>query len=253
MPRGPFLQSYIVPVCLYSEETTGTNIKALVGTAFYLNKRGLFVTAKHVLEAAIKLAGDRNLGFGIVAKRGNGLSAESEIWRDFPYEFAPTPFDIAIGLTGYQPDTPLQLVGRDVTVWQDIAAMGYPLSAVTPAGAGLWLPERVYRGYIQRVTAPDQMPFGEHPPGFELSFLLGRGSSGAPIFTIPDEVVIGVGVGSYRSEELDDEILDILEGGIEYRERRLKIEQFGYAHSLAPLLSWRPRILGGTTLVEACH
>lgn len=96
------------------------------------------------------------------------------------------------------------------------------------------------------------MTLGVHPPGFELSFLLGRGASGAPIFTIPDEIVIGVGVGSFKSEELDDEIVDVLDDGVEYREKRLKLEQFGYAHSMMPLLDWRPKLLAGKSLAEVC-
>jgi hypothetical protein len=153
----------------------------------------------------------------------------------------------------YRPESPLRLAQKTVGVWQEVAALGFPTSTSVKDGEALWMNLRAQRGYIQRTTLPRDMQIGEHPNGLELSFLLGSGMSGAPVFTIPDQIVIGVGVGSYRSEEVEDSIVEVSDDGHEFREMRLRIEQHGFAHSMNGLLDWRPTLFRGKSLLEVAE
>lgn len=186
---------------------------------------------------------------GLVVKGNNGELDKDHVVKLNRYEFAPRPFDIAAGWVKYHPHSPFKVKPFEVHMWQEVAALGYPESASIMDGEALWMNLRGYRGHIQRPTVPRDMPSGRHPNGFELDFLLGPGSSGGPVFT-PDEVLIGVGVGSFKSEHLDEAITEIDDDGKVYREQRVRIEQFGFAHDISGLLDWRAEIFGGASLQE---
>lgn len=246
-----FLQSYVVAVCLFEKDSDQAQLRALQGTAFFVGNCGLFLTARHVLEQAIDRCKGTDCEVGLVTKGSNGKTAEEVVTPLTTYEYAPPPYDIAIGLAPYKPASPLSLGAIDVSIWQEIATLGYPTSASAKEGNALWMNLRAHRGYVQRTTLPRDIPIGTHPSGIELSFLLGPGMSGAPIFTSLGEVVIGVGVGSFRSEEIEDSFVEVSDEGKEYRELRLRIEQHGFAHAISDLLDWRPEILTGASLLEA--
>ena len=94
---------------------------------------------------------------------------------------------------------------------------------------------------------------GGQAPALELSFAVPAGLSGAPLF-LPDagekHSLLGVCVSSHESETQEHIYEEIDEDGGIFRERRLRVEQFGIAHSLAPLADWRPQVLRGKTLKE---
>lgn len=246
-----FLQSYVVAVCLFEEREGQAHLHSLQGTAFFVGKSGLFLTARHVLENALHRSADSEQKVGLVVKGNNGTSANEEIVPIADFEFAPRPYDIAAGLVPYHPDSPLRFAPLNVSLWQEVATLGYPESAAVNEGQTLWMNLRAHRGYVQRCTLSRDVPLGEHPSGLELSFLLGPGMSGAPVFAVPDEIVIGVAVGSHRSEEVEDSIVEVSEDGREFREKRVRIEQHGFAHCLTDLLHWRPNLFAGRSLVEA--
>lgn len=245
-----YLQSYVTPVCLFTNEGGIANLRKLVGTAFFVGRGGYFLTARHVLEQALGAANKSGQEVCLVVKGKHGHSDESRVVKLERYEFAPEPYDIAAGWISYHPSSPLKVHPVAVHVWQDVAALGYPESASTMDGEALWMNVRGYRGHVQRPTISCDMPLGRHPNGFELSFLLGPGSSGAPVFIVPDEILIGVGVGSYSFEHVENEFTEIDHEGRQYRERRVRIEQFGFAHDISGLLDWKADIFVGATLQE---
>lgn len=249
--RSMYLQSYVVAVCLFERVDGKAELRALEGTAFFIGNRGMFLTARHVIEAAASRVEGTTWEIGLSVKGDNGKSPEERVVPVTQYEFAPRPFDIAAGVAPYRPDTPLHFCQREVSVWQEVATMGYPVSASAKEGEALWMNLRGQRGHVQRTTLPRDMPIGDHPPGIELSFLIGPGMSGAPIFTVPDQIVIGVAVGSNRSEIIDDSVTEIYEDGREFREIRLRVEQNGFAHDIAGLFDWQPSFLNGDHLLKA--
>jgi hypothetical protein len=138
--------------------------------------------------------------------------------------------------------------------WQDVATYGYPLSIVdwdanSPAMIGM----RCHKGHIQRVVAAGELKLGPPAPAYELNFNISRGLSGAPLFISrhPKDIVVGVCVGSTRSELIDYERVDVDEHGNKLKESRVKIEEYGLAHDIVSLNSWRPQLLSGKSLLDA--
>ncbi|WP_299472152.1 trypsin-like peptidase domain-containing protein [uncultured Roseibium sp.] len=247
-----FLESNVVPICTYDINELGkANIHGLVGTAFFINNEGHFLTAKHVIDEAIAEAEARSIKFGLVTKGVDGTVPENMMAPIQDFDFAPDPFDIAAGRADYHPKTTLKVKRERVSMWQEIASFGYPETASYREGNALWMDLRGYRGYVHRHTQPADRVGGKHPSGYELSFLLGPCSSGCPIFSIPDENLIGIGVGNFRSERIVDQYTEVDDNGDEYREVRVGVEQFGFAHDIFELLEWKPSPLEGKTLEEA--
>jgi len=249
-----FLQSYVCPVCTFSRNPNGlVDFSSSQGTSFFVGSGGIYLTARHVLEDAFRIAKDNQLEVGCIVKDKNGNSSKSMIAPVTEYEFAPSPYDIAIGKLRYSPASPLKIIRKQVEVWQDIATLGYPASVSVKEGNSFRVNQRAHRGYVQRCTMPQDMPVGLHPNGYELNFLLSPGLSGCPIFTTPDEIVIGIGVGSFKSEQVESELCEVEEDGTVFREKRIRIEQFGFAHAIDGLLDWKPTMFGGSTLLEIAN
>lgn len=252
MSEAKYLQSYVAPVCTFEEVQGQAHLRSTHGTSFVVNDWGIFLTAAHVLTEAIQHAATNGTEVGLCGKARGGSGEDSVIARVFKHELAPKPFDVAIGATQYSTRGPLKLGARDIAPSQDVATLGYPLSSSIKDGEdAIWMNMKVHRGYVVRTTLPRDMSLGEHPNGIELSFLLSPGMSGSPIFTVPDEVVVGIGVGSFSSELTEASVEEIDEDGRTYKERRVKVEQFGFAHDLRELLDWKPSILSGLSLLAA--
>jgi Trypsin-like peptidase domain len=250
-----YLQSYVVSVCLVECRGSEVSLKKHIGTAFFFSKAGYFMTAGHVVSDAFSEAASSSLRVGLIVKADNGSSAEPVVFLlDLSdVERAPSPYDITVGHVSYYPDTPLRISSTSLSMWQEVATMGYPASSTVPEVDGLWVNLRGHKGYIQRQTLPRDIHAGDHPNGIELSFLLSPGMSGCPIFTTADEIVVGVGVSSIQSEMLDSQVLEVIDDTKTYRERTIKLEQFGFAHDIAGLLQWRAEIFDGQTLEEVAN
>ena len=63
-----FLQSYVVPCCTYSINNDKADIVSVEGTAFFINSKGVLLTARHVIEDGIATASKKNLILGIAVK-----------------------------------------------------------------------------------------------------------------------------------------------------------------------------------------
>jgi Trypsin-like peptidase domain len=248
-----YLQSYVLPVCLIEASCGVANIRRLCGSAFLIGTRGVFLTARHVLEVALIEAERDGLHVAIIGKGVDGTTQDSTASVVQQHEYAPQPFDVAVGISAYSARSLLTLQPMDCEAWKDVATFGYPTQAVSGPAEALNLNLRCHKGYVQRLLIPGDLHIGQHPKAFETSFLIGRGMSGAPLFVHaePQDIVIGVCVGSARSEVIEDEVLEVQENGTSYKELKLKIEQFGIAHNIGELLDWKPAMLSGRTLQEA--
>ncbi|MCZ4428869.1 serine protease [Agrobacterium sp. SOY23] len=247
-----FLQSYVVPVCLFEDRVSSIFAHSLVGTAFFINSSGVFLTASHVLEQAAAMAKARDQLVGLVVKiQVDGTTKNGVVLVD-NFENAPAPHDIAIGKVPVVTSTHLTLETFDIDVWKDVATFGYPLSALGGEPEDFRINLRAHKGYIQRITKPQDMKIGRHPDGFELSFNISPGMSGSPIFIYRDgnDLVVGVSVSSFRGETTESEISEVLDDGRLFTEKRVRIEEYGFAHDIRGLLDWKPSLFGGRTLLE---
>lgn len=247
-----FLETYVVPVCVWESRNGIPYIVTTVGTAFLINDGGLFLTARHVLEQAERLIAGSQRMIAMVGKSDGGNSPASVLLNFLAIEHAPAPYDVSMVKTGYRAPTVLRLREFTANMWRDVASYGYPVAAHGGTPGNLRLNIRGFKGYIQRETVPEDMHIGTHPNGFELSFNISPGMSGAPVFLHGGEVdtVIGIAVSSFRGETTEAEISEVDDRGQKFTERRLRIEEFGFAHDIRGILDWRPSIAGGATLAE---
>lgn len=246
-----FLQSYVLPICVYSTAADGSAvIQRLHGTCFLINTQGTILTAAHVVRDALAAAERTGLLVGVVCKADNGRSASSMVAPLQFHDFAPGGADIAVGQTSYTGETIFEVWPEDVEIWQDVGTYGYPDEAVSGPVDALNLNLRAHKGYIQRLIRRGDLFATPDAVGYELSFLLARGLSGAPLFVhgMPKERVIGVCTGSFGSEVVEAEFVDVQDDGRTYTEKRLSISKYGLAESIAPLLDWQPEGFGGESL-----
>jgi hypothetical protein len=141
-------------------------------------------------------------------------------------------------------------------MWTDVWTAGYPDSATMILQGNPEYPPRGYHGYITR-TIPEGDWLGfQHSDLFELSFPVVLGMSGAPLFlretrALPSFELIGVCIGSRSSEVEEYQHEEVEENGSVSRERRLRVEQYGLAQDIRPLLKWKPELLNGQRLGDA--
>lgn len=253
MPQAdsPFLETYMVPVCRFEPGASNAFIRAFHGTAFFVNSVGVFMTARHVFETGSNSVTQHGgfLGLCVRPPSGGGNVAAKILSVDH----ADPPYDISIGICNGSFPTLLAVQPADVTTWRDVATFGYPETALNVSPQAFWIYGRGFKGYVHRLVKRGEFAAGGHPDTFEVSFSMPPGLSGAPLFlhAQPRDVVVGVCVGANRAEAVDFQYEEILEGGEIRREKRLRIEEYGIAHDIRPLLGWKPAVLRGRTLAEA--
>jgi hypothetical protein len=243
------LKSDLLRIVNYRQLDNGSaEVERLVGTAFLISDEGLFMTAAHVLKQAIANEASHGRFVGIVGKDANG----THVARLSHHEFAPNGQDVAVGLSAYKHKTWYRISGAKYDVWQRVASCGFPEDAISVTDNKIRQPLRAYKGIIQRVIAKDCLALMPKSKGYELSFSPSPGVSGAPLFIYRGEYgeVAGVCVGSFRSEQVEDEITQINDNGERYTEKRVRITQYGLAESLDELFDWKPDFLHGASLAE---
>jgi hypothetical protein len=241
-------ETYIVPVCR-CDETAGTaNIRAFHGTAFFINDHGAFVTARHVVEAGAHDVARNGGILGLCVRRPGGGDCVISPIREL--DVANAPHDLCFGVAYGDFPTSLTVGELPVGTWRDVAALGYPATAANISADGFWMYARGFKGYVHREVKSGQLPGGLHPDMFETSFRMPPGMSGAPLFVAHGgrHVVIGVCVGVNTSEQTDYLVEEITADGVVNRERRVRIEEYGIAHDLRPLLDSTPPVFKGRTL-----
>lgn len=250
----PFMQSVICPICHYIEAGSDELIQQMHGTGFLIDNDGIFITARHVIESAFAGAQATKGKVAIFPmQRANGKTTSLTV-PILNYEFAPTPFDVAILQTNYRSNTFFRFQkNRLVEVWQDVATMGYPIAATHKGIDQYEVQQRAHKGYIQRIIPSGRLRIGAHPDVFELSFAITNGLSGAPLFihAATYEIVIGVCVGSHSSRIVNyEETVQVKNNSETLKEQVIRLEEFGIAHDVRPLFDWKPSLLGGRTFFE---
>jgi hypothetical protein len=246
-----YLETYIVPVCRFNQSSGATVIQDFFGTAFFVGGGGVFLTARHVLDDA-RHAVEEKGGFLGLCVRPPGAGGNVAC-RMISMEAAPPPYDISVGTVESPFPSNLTLGDVPAGVWQEVVSYGYPSTAQNRSNSEFWMYGRGFRGYVHRVVETGQLPGSPHPNAFETSFSMPQGLSGGPLFMPGSRtaVAIGVCVGVNRGETTEYMFEEFQTNGKTLTEKRVRIEEYGLAHDLRPLLSWRPKILEGRSLAEA--
>lgn len=225
-------------------------VERLHGTGFFFSNDGHLLTARHVIEKG-EADVEKNGGYlAFCPKRDDGSG--SLCIRLLEREFAPAPFDVALATIPFKSKTFYRLRPRTIEVWQDVAAVGYPMSTTRQGADKYEVFSRFHRGYIQRVLRAGDLLIGRNPPAFEVSFPITLGMSGGPLFVhTPDvDLIVGICVGSIQSRVVAYEDTRIVGPNEIHREEVSRIEEIGIAHSLLALSDWKPSLLKGQTLSE---
>lgn len=250
--EATFLQSVVAPVGIYIETPEQILVQQIFGTGFFIDASGHFLTARHVLDAAKADAAAINAKLGIFPMQVVGDQKVNLTAPIVEIENAPLPFDITLGRAPYHCKTFFELARREVEVWQDVATMGYPTNTSEKTAAQYRIQQRAHKGYIQRCIPSERMTVGTHPDCFEVNFPITEGMSGAPLFIHRGALddLIGICVGSVRSQIVDYQSLELTEDGGKYSEKTMRIEEYGIAHDIRGLLDWKPVMLAGKSLFE---
>jgi hypothetical protein len=115
---APIIQEYIVPVVAFDQRGGQAYYRKLLGTAFFVGSRGIFVTAKHVVEQAIAFvnAGGAE-GWAVSGKFPIGTSQDA-LLPVTGMEYAHGGLDIAVGCSNVPVPSPLKFTdAMDVTGW----------------------------------------------------------------------------------------------------------------------------------------
>ena len=212
----------------------------------------IFLTARHVIEACQKAMAEKLVGIVIKDPDDSGRSRIVPLGAT---ENAPKPYDVAIGCTGKASRCLFRMGNAQALAsFCDIATCGYPESALRVNSDEFWVHLRSFKGYIVRcLSGNDYGPDGGQAPGFELSFAIPKGLSGSPLFLRSNSNrldLVGVCVSNVESETTEFFHEEVDENGGEFRERKVRVEHFGIAHSIESLMAWEPRILLGISLGE---
>jgi hypothetical protein len=245
-----YLETYIVPVCRFTESSGSALISEFFGTAFFINAGGTFLTARHVIDAAVQSVEKFGGFIGLCVRPSDGSG--SVACRITSIEAACPPYDICIGVAAAGFPTYFALAPISVNTWREVVSYGYPATAQNLSAGEFWMYGRGFRGYVHREVKAGQLPSDTHPDVFETNFPMPQGLSGGPLFVLgsPKDVVVGVCVGVNRGESTEYLFEELQADGTLMRERRVRIEEYGIAHDLRPLLNWRPGNFGGLTLRE---
>jgi hypothetical protein len=245
-----YLETYIVPVCRFEVSSNTAWIRRFHGTAFFVNEAGVFITARHVIDKGTEEVAHSGgfLGLCVRSPSGSGNVAAHIV----AVTAADPPYDICIGRSDASYPTLLTVQGVDVQTWRDVATFGYPETALNVAPTAFWIYGRGFKGYVHRAVKAGELAGSGHPDAFEVSFAMRPGLSGAPLFlhSQPRDLVVGVCVGANRAETVDFDYEEVLDNGQVRREKRVRVEEYGIAHDLRPLLAWKPRSFDGLTLAE---
>lgn len=258
-------EEYIVPVVRSTERDGQIYVERVHGTAFFINSRGVFITAAHVLRNATADMEENGGAIGLVMLRPGDTTHhyEGEILR---FTFAPTPYDVAVGVVDQPSKACFELVPTGkIWIWQDVHTIGYPETAVALDAGKIHV--RGHKGYVVRKLGQGSTLIHEHPEAFEVNFSIPKGMSGSPLVlrhdsnlvlgdednqeAAPPFLLIGVCTGNQPAELVDFVYETVEEDGSRFKEKKIRIEEYGIAHDLWSLRQWAPDCLGGQTLGAA--
>ena len=179
--RESLLQDYVIPICSAKRFKGSASLRQLLGTAFFVNGAGVFLTAKHLLQKIDKDTSGR-VDYGLCVKSHDSTAADVFAPLN-SWESAPEPYDIAIGRVDVRSRAWFSRPEESrATPWKDVATLGYPETALNTSAGNFNVHPRMLKGYVQRLVDAGEIDLiALHPLCYELSFPVTSGVSGAPL------------------------------------------------------------------------
>jgi hypothetical protein len=226
------IREYVFPLLLGADPATlpaGTPIacpdKNYLGTAFFITRNGIALTAAHCVPPPESVPPGQALLAGVWAN-GRAWAAVVQAATIIPN------YDVAILKVSTPPAQYLPLSFVELIMGHDVYAVGIPEHSVSGQG-------KEFRCLKGHVTFEARF--------LELSFAAPRGMSGSPVFY--GDRVVAVLSGNAKSEALEDQVEEttiVSEGRTVVRRVETKaVVNYGLAESLAKLGAWSHEITEG--------
>lgn len=240
------LQDYIVPVVRLEENGNRIRFARLHGTAFFINSRGAFMTAAHVIKGATEDV-DKNGGSIALTMRKPDNDQYRYVGHIRGVTFADEPYDVAVGHVAEPSASCFAPANTDkVWAWQTVYTAGYAESALSQDGESVRPDTRSLMGNVVRkvpagrfLSHPDP-----HPLAFEVNFPIPHCMSGSPL-------VLRYGPDEEPPPGAPFPLLGVCTGSETISVGTETPEQYGVVHDLWSLKDWKPECLGGETLFRA--
>ena len=158
-----------------------------LGTAFFVSKNGIAITAAHCTPSPANLP----KGKAFVAAIWDGMHAQA---RMVQLATVLETQDLAVLKIPHSPSKCLPLSFERVRMGEDVVSVGVPLHSVS----GQSFEYRCLKGHVTFVSKT-----------LELSFPAPRGMSGSPV--LKDGQVVGVLSWNARAEALEDQSAEVVE------------------------------------------
>lgn len=221
--KFPDIGEYVRPI-VEMRERSATEVKRVVGSAFFLDERGLFMTAAHVMRDLEAVDG------GLVLRIGESFKYRQPAqWEVHPKA------DVALGRIDAATRPMIDAVTTELYSGTEIYGFGFPDHLCRQEGFMFSAAVRQYTGHVQRIiyreeafTTPMQ---GMNTTGVELSWHSPRCTSGGPVLAA---------VGTKTA------LLAIHCCNVTYGEE--EPVRYGAAAAIKDVMDWSPDILDGLPL-----
>ena len=203
------LDPYIFPLFAVTQDSEGVKVGRFIGTGFWLDTEGHFLTCKHVLDS---------LAPGQLPAIGQPLGERRDYFVPVLSSVAHAQYDVAVGTA------PKRAVKGVLPLYKGALGLGLDVQAFgfTDAGrsSGAYeLDVRLLRGYVSRFS-PE--PLGLPSPSLiEVSFGSPSGFSGTPLLVGTE--VVGVLYRNIESKLEAYSIHETTEGESQFREIAYRI------------------------------
>ncbi len=239
-------QDYIVPVVRLKEDNGRIRFVQLHGTAFFINSRGAFMTAAHVIREAAENV-DKYGGRIALTMRKPDDDQSRYVGDIIDFTVADEPYDVAVGCVAQPSKSCFAPANTDrVLAWDIVYTAGYAESALSRDGESVRPDTRSLMGnLVRKVPAGSFLShLGPHPPAFEVNFPIPNCMSGSPL-------VLRYGPDEKPPPREPFPLLGVCTGSETISVGTDTPEQYGVVHDLWSLRDWKPECLGGETLYRA--
>ena len=176
-----------------------------LGTAFFIDQDGTFLTARHVVSGHADIVG--------VSLKHHPGPEERPIATALEDIKLGSDIDLARGRADIPDRQAIRLADTEPAAGGDVLTAEFSRSTQVEPGKGLGLHNpSVHKGHIVRAFGTEEPPFQRRTQVYELSFPALLGASGAPVVDLDNLSVVGLIVANVATHLIPAQV-ERIEGG----------------------------------------